>query len=210
MENYSQKLLLLQPKILAEPQTSIPYNKLMSLVSIREPDLLENAMKDLITELPFKTSLLPSFGKYEEYNYMVEISEFKCNILYCERGGYDLRYKCENVSDLIFQIFRIISSSYTHVASSLAKNLDRLTDQRLLLWLKMSSEIYQMYQVNQYFGLRTATHNIAWMCEELVRMGVYSTPAEAFESEMYILKGFTISGMPNKFAKDVLSQLRNS
>jgi hypothetical protein len=110
---------------------------------------------------------------------------------------------------LVFEIFRIIAPGYTKSASAIATNLDRLADQRLLIWLRMSSEIFHMYQVNDYFGLRVATLNVAWMCQELVRMGVFPNEAKAFASKKHILKGLTISGMPYGDAGRIIHQLRD-
>lgn len=208
MENYLNKLLALQPQVLDEPKASITYSNLIPSTSIHEPSLFEIAIKKLAEELPFKTNNFPSFGQYIEDWCMVELSEFKRNILYCERGGYDLRSKCVDEIDLAFEIFRIVMPAFTSSASEIAKNLDRLADQRLLIWLRMSSEIYQMYQINQYFGLRVATYNVTWMCEELVRMGVFTNESEAFANEEYIRKGLMLSGMPSQFARNLLSSIK--
>ena len=210
MENYENKLLSLQVQVMEPPKTSIPYGKLLALVSITESALLEKALKELAQDLPFKTNSWPSFGGYVEDWYMVELSEFKRNLLYCERGGYDLRHKCANGIDLVFEIVRIVLPGYTEAARSVAAGLDRMADQRLLLWLQMSSEIYHMYQVNEYFGLRVATYNVTWMCQELVRMGVFANETEAFESEEHLLKGLMSSGMPDEFARRLLHQLKDS
>jgi hypothetical protein len=67
-----------------------------------------------------------------------------------------------------------------------------------------------MYQVNTYFGLRTATYNVTWMCEELVRMGMFSNAADAFESEEHIRKGLTISGLPNDYASRIIYELKDA
>lgn len=208
MNNYIDKLLSLQAQVLDEPKTSIPYDKLIKLVSIHEPTAFENAIKELAEGLPFKIYNLPSFGQYVDDWYMVELSEFKRNILYCERGGYDLRSKCENNIDLAFEIFRIVAPGYTTSATAIAKRLDPLADQRILIWLRMSSEIYHLYQVNTYFGLRVATYNVAWMCQELVRMGVVTSESDAFANEEYILKGIMLSGMSNEFARKIIQQIK--
>ena len=141
---------------------------------------------------------------------MVELSEFRYNLLYCERGSSELRNKCANVIDLVFEILRIVAPGYTEAASTIAASLDRMADQRLLIWLSMSSEIFHMYQVNKYFGLRAAAYNVTWMCEELVRMGVFSNESEAFESEEHILKGLMISGLPNQYARRVIHELKDA
>lgn len=208
MENYIDKLFSLQPHVLDSPKTSSPYGGLLKFAPIRDPILFEKALKELATSLPFKAGSWPSFDGYVEDWYVVELNEFRCNLHYCERGGYDLRNKCANVIDLVFEIFRIISPGYTQAASALAAGLDHLADQRLLIWLRMSSEIYHMVQVNEYFGLRTATYNVTWMCEELVRMGVFSDETEAFKSTQHMLKGLMLSGMPGDDANRLLRQLR--
>lgn len=210
MENSLNKLLTFQSQILDEPKTSIPYNKLMQLVSIHEPTLFEVEIKKLAEDLPFKIYNLPSFGQYVDDWYMVELNEFKHNLLYCERGGYDLRSKCENGIDLSFEILRIVAPGYTPSATAIAKTLDPLADQRIFIWLGMSSEIYHMYQVNHYFGFRVATYNVAWMSQELVRMGVFANESDAFANEEYILKGLMLSGMSNEFARNLIHQIKDS
>jgi hypothetical protein len=210
MENYEDKLLSLEARVLASPKTSIPYGKLMELVSINESAVLEKAMKKLAQGLPFPTHSWPAFGRYVEDWYMVELSEFQCNLHYCERGGYDLRHKCVNIIDLVFEIFRIVAPGYTEAAKTIAASLDPIADQRLLIWLHRSSEIFHMHQVNEYFGLRVTSDNVTWMCEELVRMGVFSNETEAFESEKHILQGLRISGMPSERARRLLNQLKDA
>lgn len=209
MENYIDKLFSLQPQVLDSPKTSIPYGALLKFAAIHNPSLFEKALKELATSLPFKTGSWPSFDGYVEDGYVVELNEFRHNLHYCERGGYDLRSKCANAIDLIFEILRIVSPGYTKTASVLAAGLDRLADQRLLIWLRMSSEIYYMYQVNEYFGLRIATYNVMWMCEELVRMGVFVEASDAFESTEDMLKGLMLSGMPKDDASRLIQQLRD-
>jgi hypothetical protein len=210
MENYEDKLLSLQAQVLDLPQTSIPYGKLVKLVSIDEPAVFEKAIKKLAQDLPFETHSWPSFGRYVEDWYMVELSEFKCNLLYCERGGYELRNKCANVIDLVFEILRIVAPGYTEAASTIAASLDHIADQRLLIWLHRSSEIFHMHQVNEYFGFRVAMYNVTWMCEELVRMGVFSNESDAFESEVHILKGLMVSGMPYEYTRRLIHQLKDA
>ncbi len=210
MENYLDKLFSLHPEELEAPKTTIPYGELLKLIPIKDPTHFEKALKDLTRGVPFQTGSWPSFGNYVEDWYMVELSEFCYNLRYCERGGTDLRSKCENIIDLVFETLRIVAPLHTQAASTLAAGLDRLADQRLLIWLRMSSEIYHMYQVNEYFGLRVAVYNVQWMCEELVRMGVFLKGAEAFESKEHILKGLTISGMPKPYASGILQQLMDS
>lgn len=208
MQTYLNKLLSLQAQSLDTPKTSISYDKLIKLISIHEPTVFESTIKKLAEGLPFKIYTLPSFGQYVDDWYMVELNEFKHNLLYCERGGYDLRSKCENGIDLTFEILRIVAPGYTASATAIAKTLDPLADQRIMIWLGMSSEIYHMYQVNHYFGLRVATYNVAWMCQELVRMGVFTNESDAFANEEYILKGLSLSGMPNEFAREIIQQIK--
>jgi hypothetical protein len=210
MQNYIDKLLSLQAQILDTPKTSLPYDKLIKFVSIHEASVFESAIKKLAEDLPFKIYTLPSFGQYVDDWYMVELNEFKRNILYCERGGYDLRSKCENGIDLTFEILRIVAPGYTASATAIAKTLDPIAHQRILIWLGMSSEIYHMFQVNHYFGVRVATYNVAWMCQELVRMGVFANESDAFENEKYILKGLMLSGISNEFARKIIQQVKDA
>ncbi len=113
-----------------------------------------------------------------------EVGEFKRQLLYCERGSCDVRENCEN--------------------------LDRIKDQRLLIWLRMSSEIYHMFQVNRYFGIRMLSSNVTWMCQELVRMGVFSNTLDAFKSELHIIKGLMLSGATSDFVSELYRELQNA
>jgi hypothetical protein len=210
MENYTNKLLSIQTQPLDSPQTSIPYSELVKLAPIKEPSVFETAIKKLAHRLPFKTESWPSFGSYAEDHFMVELGEFTCNLCYCERGSCTLRSKCTNIIDLVFEVFRVVFPNYTEAARTASMGLERFADQRLLIWLRMSSEIYYMYQVNEYFGFRAATYNVTWMCEELVRMGQFVREIDAFESKEHILKGLIISGMPHEYASRLYQQLKDA
>lgn len=208
MENYSEKLFSLQPALLDPPVTSLPLGEFVKMVSIKDPLVFEEALKRLAKALPFETHSWPAFGTYRDDDHMVELSEFKCNLLYCERGGTGLRAKCDNLIDLSYEILRVVAPALTQSAAELAAGLDRFADQRLMIWLRMSSEIYHMHQVNRSFGLRAATSNVTWMCQEWVRMGVFASEAAAFASDPHLLKGLTLSGMPNEAAALLLHALK--
>jgi len=208
MENYKSKLFSLEPSSYSAPKASLSFDDLLELSPLREADLFEKKIRSLSKKLPFKTSSWPSFGNYTEDWFKVSVSEFDFQLSYCERGGCDLRANCETPIDLAFEIFKIVAPTYTDVAAEIAEKLDRITDQRLIIWLRMSSEIFHMFQINKTFGIRAASLNITWMCEELVRMGVFSTPSEAFKEEKHITKGLVLSGLPSEEATDIIEYFK--
>ncbi len=210
MENYETKLLLMSPRELSSPKGSIPFSDLVGLVSINSNDAYERRIRKLAKNLPYQTASWPSFGQYTEDWYKVEVSEFKRQLFYCERGSCGVRHSCENLIDLSYQIISIVSPSLTQTASKIAENLDLIKDQRLFIWLRMSSGIYHMLQVNKYFGVRMLNSNVTWMCEELVRMGIFKTPSDAFESEIHIRKGLMLSGLSSSIASSLYQELKNA
>jgi len=210
LENYEAKLLSLNPVELSPPKGNISFGDFAELISIKDNDTYERSLRSLVNNLPYKITLWPGFGKYTEDWYSVEVGEFKKQLLYCERGNCDVRENCENLIDLSYQILRVISPGFTSSASIITQKLDRIKDQRLLIWLRMSSEIYHMFQINRYFGTRMLNSNVTWMCEELVRMGVFSNTSDAFYSEEHIIKGLMLSGLPSQFASDLYLELKNT
>lgn len=210
MENYESKLLSITTDEIPLGKGCIPYADFSSLVSIKTVEEYERALRKLANKLPYKTTSLPGFGQYNEDWYRVEVDEFKRELQYCERGSCRVRESCENLIDLSYQILKIVSPGFTPSASKVAKNLDRIKDQRLLIWLRMSSEIFHMYQVNSYFGIRILYANVTWMCEELVRMRVFSNTADAFRSEQHIVQGLVLSGLPKNTASTLYQELQNA
>jgi len=208
--SYEAKLLSITADELPSPKGSIPFSELVGLVSIRSKGAYEQELRKLARKLPYKTDLWPSFGQYVEDWYRVEIGQFKRQLQYCERGGCDVREDCENLIDLSYHILTIVSPGLTSSASRVAESLDRIKDQRLLIWLRMSSEIFHMYQVNSYFGERMLNANVAWMCEELVRMGIFKTPYDAFKSQRHILQGLMLSGLPKSTASKLYQELEDA
>ena len=210
MENYESKLLSVATDEMPLIKGCIPHADFSSLVSIKAVDAYERALRDLAKKLPYKTSSWPSFGQYNEDWYRVEVGEFKRELQYCERGSCQVRESCENLIDLSYQILNIVSPNLTPSASKVAETLDRIKDQRLLIWLRMSSEIFHMYQINSYFGIRMLNANVTWMCEELVRMGVFGNTADAFKSEKHIIQGLMMSGLPKSTALTLYLELQNA
>ena len=210
MANYETKFLAITSDELPSPKSSIPFSELVGLVSIRRTDAYERELRKLTQKLPYTTASWPSFGQYVEDWYRVEIGQFKRQLQYCERGGCDVREDCENLIDLSYYILSIVSPGLTSSASRVAESLDRIKDQRLLVWLRMSSEIFHMYQVNSYFGMRMLNANVAWMCEELVRMGVFKKPSDAFKSQRHIQKGLMLSGLPRDTAIELYHELQDA
>ena len=189
---------------------SIPFGDFAGLLSIKTNEEYQRSIRKLTNNLPYKTSSWPSFGEYVEDWYKVEVGEFKRQLLYCERGSCDVRENCENLVDLSYHILNVISPNLTLAASKTSENLDRIKDQRLLIWLRMSSEIYHMFQVNRYFGIRMLSSNVTWMCQELVRMGVFSNTLDAFKSELHIIKGLMLSGATSDFVSELYRELQNA
>jgi len=133
VENYEVKLLSLMPNELPAPKGHIPFADLVSLTSIQSNDIYERGLRQLANNLPYQTSLWPAFGEYLEDWYRIEIGEFKRQLLYCERGHCDVRKDCENLIELSYHILGIVSPALTPAATKIAKSLDRIQDQRLLI-----------------------------------------------------------------------------
>ena len=192
------------------PEGHIPFANWSVLFSLKVTDLYQIELRKLVNKLPFNTSSWPSFDQYIDDCYKVEIGEFKRQLLYCERGNCQVRENCENLMDLSYHILNIISPSFTSSAAKVVENLDRIKHQRLLIWLRMSSEIFHMYQVNKYFGTRKLNANVTWMCEELVRMQVFNTTSDAFKSEKHIQHGLMLSGLPKSIASMLYQELKSA
>ena len=207
MENYESKLLGLDPIPTARVTSTVKLSELMKYVSVRETEEFEKTIRSLAQKLPFRVSEWPSFDAYVEDWYKVETTQFQFKIFYCERGGYDLRVSCDNFFDAAYEVFKIVIPSFTRSAGLLAARLDHIADQRLLIWLRMSSEIYHMQQINDLLGRRMAAYNVAWMSEELVRMGVADHPGTAFRKKDHILKGLTLSGYPLEQANEIYDRM---
>jgi len=210
MENYEAQLLSISPDEIPSPNGSVSYGDLTALVSLKTTNDYERELRKLAKKLPYRTSSWPSFGQYTEDWYRVEVGEFKRQLQYCERGSCDVREDCENLIDLSYQIINIVSPDLTSSAIKIAERLDPIKDQRLLIWLRMSSEIFHMYQVNDYFGIRMLNANVTWMCEELVRMEVFNNTIDAFKSEQHIVQGLMLSGLPKSTASKLYMALENA
>lgn len=209
-ENYESQLLALNPEPLPVPYGCLPYRDLVGLVSIDTVKTYERRLRELAKMLPYQISSWPCFGEYCEDGYSVDVGPLNYQLLYCERGRCDVREDCKNLVDLSYAIFSLVSPNLTTAASKLTKNLDGIKDQRLILWLRMSSEIYHLFQVNRCFGSRKLTDNLIWMCQELVRMGVSQNSSEAFNSERHIMQGLKLSGLPETLAADLYRELQNA
>ena len=210
MENYEKKLLSI---ITTESQLNdsiFSVAELMSFSSIRNIKDFEAAVHSLVERLPFQVSKLPSFGLYLEDWFKIEVNLYGYELIFCERGSYDIKEKSDNFFDIAFEIFRIIFPSLTEPAKNIASTFDRIDDQRLMIWLQMSSEIYYMFIINEFYGYKSSTNNITWMCEELVRMGVAENLQNAFNKKDHIIKGITLSGIPISKANEIYNKLKNA
>lgn len=210
MENYEAQLLSITTEEMSIPRGSITYADLSVLISIKNTEAYDRELRKLARKLPYKTSSWPGFGQYVEDWYKVQVGEFERQLQYCERGRCQVREDCENLIDLSYHILNIVSPSLTPSASKAAESLDRIKDQRLLIWLRMSSKLFYMYQVNKYFGTRMLNSNVTWMCDELVRMGVFDNTSAALKSEKHILKGLMLSGLPENTASMLYQELVNA
>jgi hypothetical protein len=210
MINYEKQLLTLKPNELPEPKGCIPFSSLTQLVSITKVDAFHKEIIQLACSLPYGTSSWPSFGSYVDDWYRVEVDGYKKQLLTCERGSCRVVADCENMIDLTYHILNVAIPSRTESAATLLEKLDHIKDQRLRIWLSKSSKIYQMFQINKYFGVRQLNSSVTWMCEELVRMGVFKSVSDAFESEKHIIKGLMLSGLPRSEAKKMYSDLKNA
>jgi hypothetical protein len=210
MENYEEKLLSIESTDGEQINAVFSFSELMKFSSIRDVNDFEKLIKSLARKLPFKTNSWPRFGNYVEDWYKVEVTQINYNIYYCERGGCDIRNQSDNFFDAAYEIFKIVAPEYTEIANTFAIDLDRIADQRLLIWLRSSSEVYHMLQTNEIYGLRSAADNVTWMCEELVRMGITDSLEDAFNKKTHIIKGLSLSGLSLQQANEIYNRLGNS
>ena len=210
MENYESKLITLRPNAIPLKTGCIPYSDFAPLISIISAEVYERKLHQLARKLPHETLHWPRFGQYNDYGYKVELGETLYELKYCERGSCELIEKCENIIDLSYQIFKAATPSGTSSTSTIIESLDSIKDQRLIIWLRMSSEIFRMYEINNYFGLRTLNLNVTWMCEELVRMGAFRNTYDAFKSEKHIVQGLMLSGLAKSTASTLYQELQHA
>lgn len=210
MKAYETQLLSLRPAEEPVPRGHLPFTDFTDLISADTSIAYERELRRLARKLPYKTSSWPVFGEYVEDWHRVEVAGSKRQLLYCERGSCEVIEGCEHLIDLSYHVLKVVAPVFTFSASKVAEQLDRIKDQRLLIWLRMSSEIFHMYQVNSYFGVRTLNANVTWMCEELVRMGLFTNVSDAFKSERHILQGLRISGMPSAKASELYLELMHA
>jgi len=210
LENYEKKLLSI--KVTESPLNESIFSvaELISFSLIKNTKDFETTIVSLVRRLPFQVPKLPSFGLYVEDWFKIEVNLYGYELIYCERGNYDIRERSDNFFDITFEIFRIISPSLTESAKNIASTIDKIEDQRLLIWLQMSSEIYYMFKINEFYGYKSSTKNITWMCEELVRMGVAENLQNAFNKKDHIIKGITLSGIPITKANEIYNKLKNA
>ena len=138
----------------------------------------------------------------------VFVSELKHELDYCERGSRTSVARCRNNIDLTYQVLKKMTIHVSLPTSQVAAQLDHIADQRLILWLSKSTEIYRMFICNTLFGMRVLEENVAWMCDELVRMRVFENQTDAFDSEFHILHGLMLSGLPRAEAEKMYAELR--
>jgi hypothetical protein len=210
MENYEKKLLSIKVTECPLNESIFSVAELISFSLIKNIKDFETTILSLVKRLPFQISKLPSFGLYVEDWFKIEVNMYGYELIYCERGSYDTREKCEKFIDIAYEIFRIISPTLTKPSEDIALTLDKIVDQRLMIWLKLSSEIYHMFLINRFYGYKSATKNITWMCEELVRMGVADNLENAFNKKDHMIKGITLSGLPISIANEIYYKLRDA
>jgi hypothetical protein len=210
MENYEKKLLSIKVTESQLKENTFSVAELISFSLIKNIKDFETTVLSLVKRLPFQISKLPSFGLYVEDWFKVEVNMYGYELIYCERGRYDTIEKCDNFFEIAYEIFRIIAPSLTKHAEAIASTLDKIADQRLMIWLQMSSEIYHMFLINRFYGYKSATKNITWMCEELVRMGVADNLENALNKKDHIIKGIALSGLPISKANEIYNKLNNA
>lgn len=210
MENYENKLLSIKTIESTLYENSISSTELISFSSVRNIEDFEKVIHDLTKRLPFRIDKLPSFGLYVDDWYKIEVNQYEYKLIYCERGNNDIREKRNSFFDIAYEVFRITCPSLTEPAEEIATKLDRIIDQRLMIWLQMSSEIYYMFVINKFYGYKSAIKNITWMCEELVRMGVAENLQSSISKKDHIIKGITLSGIPFSKANEIYNKLKNA
>ena len=206
MQNYVEKLLELDPIQPIYTPNSAPLQLLTAYKATGDAKVLEAMLRALAQRLPYFLGQWPSFSDYEDDWYLVQATFLHFDVVYCERGGLDKRKTGLNFVEVTYEIFKIAQPIYSREAETLAAALERINDQRLLIWLRMASQIKHMFEVNHHFGWRSFYANVMWMCEELVRMGVCNTAAEGFEQREVIIHALKIGGLPEEVAQSMYEQ----
>lgn len=205
--SYERKLMAIRSPVLPYPKERLSDAFLKHhLRGITEIEDYAVAFQTFANTLSFKVPEHLVFGHYAEDCTSVKVENGKYQLYYCERGGWHLEADCRDLVDLTYAIFSDILPLTASAKTTLA-SLDRIKDQRLILWLKMSSEIYHAFKVNEVFGERKLKENVSWMSEELVRTQVFKTPESAMQSEKHIVQGFMLGGMPKDMAQTLYRHL---
>lgn len=186
---------------------ALPIAELIRYGDCRDEAGFEAAVRDLTSRLPFPTEFWPVFGDYREEHWAVDVTPWEYAFLYCERGHRDLRATERDFVGAFYQVVKLLAPPYTACAALLASQLHPLDHARSLRWLQSSSEIALHFQVNEAFGLRTACHNLLWMCEELVRTGLARDLGEAFGQQERLVHALRLGGMSRSMAQRLHNRL---
>jgi len=182
-------------------RASIPIAELIRHGECRDEAGFETAIRKLTSRLPFPVEFWPVFGEYREEHWAVDVTPWEYAFLYCERGHRDLRATEKDFVGAFYQTMKLLVPPYTGCAAHLASTLHPLDHLQSLRWLQSSSEIALHFQINETFGLRTASHNLLWMCEDLVRLGLASDPGEAFRQKDRLVHALRLGGMSRTMAE---------
>jgi hypothetical protein len=209
--NDKNNFLSIKATKLTAPRPQLNTVDLFKLLSLKD----SKSYKKELLDLAFKTSLETSCGSLSfdselltngvEGHYLI-YKEFTFQYAYSERGSTSIIAKCNNLIELTYYFFKHYIMKHTSSTAEIFKTLDRIDDHRLLIWLRMSAEIYNMFQINKSYGEKTLKCNIIWMCEELVRMKLFTCPSKALRNKQYIIHGLKLSGMPESFAQQIYTK----
>ena len=197
----------------------------ISCAELYELDVLKDAY-EVIEKLKYFSGRLPfhieenSWPGEDKWNSGGQIADFqdgKLRLTYVDSGrapGRTMRYS--NSVEFAYAVCKQIFPRYTASASRAIKTfeLEKIKHQRLILWFEMSSNVYHMSCVNDYFSHRSLVNGVRWMRDELVRMELldkteylFSEKAPSALQRKYLIHGLLLSGMPKPVAKNMLSKI---
>lgn len=187
---YSERLFALQPSV--EPLEPAIFSDadFQAWQTVSNVTDAEQRLSELAVKTPFANKRLPSFDDYQEDWYWIRPAEKAklFDVIYCERGTLSTHYRDCTFPLVVHAVADLCLPPISHAAVTLAADLDSIKDQRIILWLKQSCVLRQMYELHPQLGNHHAVTTIKWMREELARMGVEV-------KDTHLIRGLMLSGI---------------
>ena len=202
-------------EVLKDISMELPFNIEKSPTSIEQRFI--EMLKKISMRLPFKIEKFPSADAYNPGWYGIDLNEGYQLFSNGDIGrGPRLNSQANDVVDFVYDIYKAIFPNYTELGEIAKNRLEsqKLDSNRYIWWLMHGSEVYNMYQVNRYFGLKSLVSYRRWACEELARQEIIDSPCienqliqEGWEKMVLIKKYMVHSLRLCGFSNDTASYL---